>query len=82
MIQEYNCKKNMKVIVEGCFWDIGRSSLYIIDRDFESTKHGYSTKSYLEVLGAEVAPIYSVLPPAYLFMQDNASIHTSHKVRD
>jgi hypothetical protein len=82
MIQEYNCKKNMKVMVWGCFWDLGRSSLYIMDRDFESAKHGYSAESYLEVLEAEVGPIYSTLPPGYLFMQDNASIHTSHKVRD
>ena len=82
MIQEYDCKKNMKVMVWGCFWDTGRSSLYIMDRDFESAKHGYSAESYLEVLEAELAPIYSALPPGYVFMQDNASIHTAHKVRE
>jgi ribosomal protein L19 len=82
MIQEYDCKKNMKVMVWGCFWDTGRSSLYIMDRDFESAKHGYSAESYLEVLEAEVAPIYSALPLGYVFMQDNASIHTAHKVRE
>ena len=64
----------MKVMVWGCFWDTGRSSLYIMDRDFESAKHGYSAESYLEVLEAEVAPIYSALPLGYVFMQDNASI--------
>jgi hypothetical protein len=58
----------MKVMVWGCFWDNGRSNLYIMDRDFESAKHGYSTESYLEVLEAEVAPIYSKLDPGYLFI--------------
>jgi hypothetical protein len=54
MVQTYDCKKNMKVMVWGCFWDLGRTSLYIMDRDFESPKHGYSAYSYLEVLEAEV----------------------------
>jgi hypothetical protein len=42
----------MKVIVWAAFWDLGRGSLYIMDRDFESKKHGYSAESYLEVLNA------------------------------
>jgi len=85
-IQTYNAKKNMKVMVWGAFWDRGRSNLYIMDRDFESKKHGYSSESYLEVLDAEVAPIFSKFKApydkGYVFMQDNASIHTAHKVRD
>lgn len=48
----------MKVVVWGCFWDHGRTSLYIIDRDFESKKHGYSAESYLEVLDAQVKPMW------------------------
>src|SRR5438876_12119642 len=82
MIQTYNCHKNMKVMVWECFWDTGRTSLYIIDHDFESKKHGYSANSYLEVLDAEVAPAYASLDPGYIFMQDNALIHTAHTVRD
>ena len=82
MVQTYNCKKNMKVMVWGAFWDDGRSNLYIMDRDFESAKHGYSAESYLEVLDGEVASIFENLDPGYEFMQDNASIHTAYKVRD
>jgi hypothetical protein len=82
MIQTYNCYKNMKVMVWGCFWDTGRTGLYLMDRDFEAKKHGYSANSYLEVLDAEVAPAYASLDPGYIFMQDNASIHTAHKVRN
>ena len=70
----------MKVMVWGCFWDLGRSSLYIMDRDFESLKHGYSANSYLEVLEAEVRPIFEDLDNRYQFMQDNASIYTTGKV--
>ena len=82
MVQTYNVKKNMKVMVWGAFWDDGRSNLYIMDRDFESAKHGYSAESYLEVLDGEVAGIFENLDPGYEFMQDNASIHTAYKVRD
>ena len=31
MVQTYGTNKNMKVMVWGCFWDLGRSSLYIMD---------------------------------------------------
>jgi hypothetical protein len=82
MVQTYDCHKNMKVMVWGAFWDRGRTGLYIMDRDFESKKHGYSANSYLEVLDHSVAPAYATLEPSYLFMQDNASIHKAHKVRD
>jgi hypothetical protein len=39
-----------------------------MDRDFESAKHRYSIESYLEVLEAEVGPIFSILDPRYEFM--------------
>jgi hypothetical protein len=39
-----------------------------MDRDFESVKHGYSAELYLEVLEAEVAPIFIGLGPGYEFM--------------
>ena len=74
----------MKVMVWASFWDTGRSSLYIMDRDFESKKHGYSAESYLEVLDAQVSPIFERLSEngdKYDFMQDNASIHTAKKVK-
>ena len=82
MVQTYDCKKNIKVMVQGCFWDDGRTSLYIIDRDFESAKHGYSANSYLEVLNAEVRPCYENLVLGYIFIQDNASTHTAKTVKE
>ena len=68
MVQTYGTNKNMKVMVWGCFWDLGRTGLYIMDRDFESLKHGYSANSYLEVLEAEVAPWHQTLDKGYVFM--------------
>ena len=82
MVQTYSTKKSMKVRVGAMFWDTGRSNLYIMDRDFESKKHGYSARSYIEVLDAEVERIFEELDdPGYEYMQDNASIHTALKVR-
>jgi hypothetical protein len=72
----------MKVIVWGGFWDDERTSLYIMDRDFESKKHGYLAESYLEVLNAEVEPAYRKLGKGYTFMQDNTSIHIAKKVKE
>jgi hypothetical protein len=68
MVQTYGTNKNMKVMVWGAFWDNGRSKLYIMDRDFESKKHRYSANSYLEVLDAELDPIWSELDDGYEFM--------------
>ena len=53
-----------------------------MDCDFESKKHRYSAKSYLEVLDAEVEPIFQKLDGGYAFMQDNASIYTTYIVKD
>ena len=75
----------MKVMVWGVFWDNGRSNLYIMDRDFESLKYGYSANSYIEVLDTEVAYIFdsftSEFNQGYQFIQDNASIYTVRKVK-
>jgi hypothetical protein len=60
--------KNMKIMVWGSFWDLGRTNCYIMDRDFESKKHGYSANSYLEVCEAEVAPTFQNLDLGYIFM--------------
>jgi hypothetical protein len=68
-------------MVWGAFWDLGRSNLYIMDRDFESAKYGYSAKSYLEILEAEVALIFELLDKGYEFMQDNTSIYYAGKIK-
>ena len=52
MVETYKSNKNMKIMVWDMFWGSGQSSLYIMDRDFESKKFGYSANSYIEVLDA------------------------------
>ena len=52
-----------------------------MDRDFESAKHGYSAESYFEILNAEVASAYELLDLNYIFIQDNAFIHTARKIQ-
>jgi hypothetical protein len=51
-----------------------------MDRDFKSKKHGYSARSYLKVCDVEVALIFKQLDDGYIFMQDNASIHTASTI--
>ena len=75
-VETYRKGKDLRILVWGMFWGSGeRSDLYIMDRDFESKKHGYSATSYLD----------ANLPGNYrndlYFMQDNAPIHTAQKVR-
>ena len=60
-------------MVWACFWGSGRSELYVMDRDPESKRNGYSSRSYLEVLEDQIPKLWS---PGLIFMQDNAPIHT------
>jgi len=77
MIQIYTKSKDISVIVWECFWDIdkeiGKSELYLLDCDFESKKHGYSSQLYMEVLNDQIPVCWQ---PGLVFMQDNASIYT------
>jgi hypothetical protein len=54
MIQTYKYKKGLKVMVWGYFWGDRRTSVYLMDRDFKSKKHGYSANSYIKVLDTEI----------------------------
>jgi hypothetical protein len=79
MIDTYKKGKDISVMVWGCFWGGGRSELYILSRDFESKKYGYSANSYIEVLDHQLPTCWQ---PGLTFMHDGASIHTAYKVRD
>ena len=66
-------------MVWAAFWGFGnRTPLYIMDRDFESKKNRFSANSYIEVLDANVQYIDDDI----YFIQDNAFIHTTQKVKD
>ena len=67
-------------MVSAAFWGDGqRSDLLILERDFESKKHGYTANSYLALLEDLVVPNYT---DDLIFMQDNAPIHTAKKVKE
>jgi transposase len=79
-VETYKSGKQMSIMVSAAFWGNGeRSDLLILERDFESKKHGNSANSYITILEQLVVPNYT---DDLIFMQDNASIHTAHKVRE
>ena len=70
--------KDLCIIVWAAFWGFGnRTPLYIIDRDFESKKGGFSANFYIEVLDANVQYMTDDL----IFMQDNASIRPQLRLK-
>ena len=78
-VTTYKKGKDLRIMVWAVFWGFGnRTPLYIMDRDFESKKNGFSANSYIEVLDVHVQYIDDDI----CFMQDNASIHTTQKVKD
>ena len=80
-VKTYKKGRDISVMVWGCFWsgkEGGRSDLYIMDRDFESKKHGYSANSYLEVLEDQLPKCWM---PGLIFVHDNAPIHTANAVK-
>src|SRR5438034_10911275 len=83
MVTELSTGKRSAQMVWGCIWLDNRqrpqrSELIIMERDPASPNKGYTAKSYLKALRKGLLPCYHY---RRLFMQDNASIHTAHKVR-
>jgi len=68
--------KPFSIMIWGAFWGSGRSDLYLLDRDFEFKKHGYSAASYIQILDHNLAGIWEL---GLVFMQDNAPIHRVRK---
>ena len=78
MIDTYIKGKNILIMVWGAIWVSERLDIYIINRDLESKKEGYSHKSYIDVLNDQLPIIWS---PGIIFMQDNAPIHIANAIR-
>jgi hypothetical protein len=79
MVITYKAGKQMRVMVWASFWGRGeRCPLFILSRDFESAKFGYTANSYIEVLENRLLDSYY---DGLIFMQDNAPIHTAKKVK-
>ena len=80
IITEVDKGKQASVMVwAAIFGNAERSKLVIMDRDFESKKNGYSAASYIATLEIGLLPITQNDERDFIFMQDNAPIHTARK---
>jgi transposase len=77
-IKPYTKGKGLSIMIWAAIWGMGHSEITFLERDFESKKQGYSAKSYLEVLEAN---LFSIWEPGLEFMQDNAPIHSAHLIQ-
>jgi hypothetical protein len=77
MIETFKAGKGVSIIVWAAFsGKLGRSELFILERDPDSKKGGYSANSYIALLN-EIIP--TIWEPGLKFMQDNAPIHKAKK---
>jgi transposase len=77
-IKPYPKGKGLCIMIWAAIWGLAHSEITFLERDFESKKQGYSAKSYLEVLEAN---LFSIWEPGLEFMQDNAPIHSAHQIQ-
>jgi len=75
-VMKISNEKTFFIMIWGAFWDSERSNLYLLDRDFEFKKHGYSAVFYIQILNHNLTDIWK---SGLVFMQDNASIHRARK---
>lgn len=75
-IDTYKKRHDISVMVWGAIWKSRRSDLVIMDRDDSARAQGYTSASYIDVLGEQIPRIWQ---PGLTFMQDNAPIHTSRR---
>ena len=75
-VMEIPNRKVFSIMVWGAFWGSERSDSYLLDRDFEFKKHGYSAASYIQILNHNLTDIWE---SGLVFMQDNTSIHRARK---
>lgn len=83
MLTEVSTSRKPAQMVWGCIWLDERghprgSKLVIMERDSDAPSGGYSDRSYIDTLKKGLLLRYR---RSQYFMQDNAGIHTSRKVR-
>jgi hypothetical protein len=66
--------KDISQMVWAGIWIGGRTKLVVMDRDSDSARNGYTTKSLLNALEEGLIEHYK---PGTIFQQDNAKIHKS-----
>ena len=80
MIQPVKKGKGVSVMVWDAFYGKGeQSNLLRMGRDPTALRNGYTAASYVGVLEDQLPSLWE---PGLIFMQDNASIHTSRLARE
>ena len=77
-IVPYKKGKAFSIMIWAAIWGAGHSEITYLERDYDSEKQGYTARSYIRVLEAN---LYSIWEPGLEFMQDNAPIHKAGLVR-
>ncbi len=75
-VMEISNEKTFSIMIWEAFWGSERSNLYLLDRNFEFKKHGYSVVFYIQILEYNLAGIWK---SGLVFMQNNAPIHRVRK---
>jgi transposase len=83
MVITYKNGKDILVMVWAAIWwkdgKVYKSELYILERDWESKKHGYTANSNIDVLNDQLPRIWE---PGMVFMRDNALIYCANKTKE
>jgi len=64
-IYPYIKGKALSIMIWAAIWGSGHSEITFLERDFKSKKHGYSARSYLEVLEKN---LFSIWEPSLEFI--------------
>ncbi len=75
-VMEILNEKIFFIMIWEAFWGSERLNLYLLNRNFEFKKHGYSAVFYIQILNHNLTDIWKL---ELVFMQNNASIHRVRK---
>ena len=73
-VDTYGKGKDIRIMVWAAIWGNDRSELYVINRDDQSPRGGYSRLSFIDALQQNLPTIWQ---PSMLYQMDNASIYTA-----
>lgn len=79
-VTTYKKGRGMSIMIWGAIFCGGSSRIVQMQRDELAKRNGYTARSYLDVLEAELPCIYQ--NSDWTFMQDNAPIHSAKIIEE